>query len=175
MFFSALLKLTALLVLGYLSLVDIKTRHVRNTWWAVIGLLSLTNLALAFSGNTLPNPGLVVYYVFTPCLIAFLVWDASMWGGADAKAMMALSGVFYRPANYHLLGWQAPIPVHGLFMVSVVSNTLLLLFGASALKAIHARATDTDTGVDTRLPALPFLTLALVLTASVGDVLLILL
>jgi preflagellin peptidase FlaK len=149
-----LARLLAVPLLGWAALRDVRTRRVPNWVWYVLGGLGLV-LLVADLANRAPfaapyarlelirvavSVGLVV-----PLSYGF--WRIGGFGGADAKALMALAVLFptypayYPPAT--VLGVDLPpvLPVEptlvGVFSLTVLTNTVLL--GALFPLALGAR------------------------------------
>ncbi len=138
-----LVRLLAVPLLGWAALRDVRTRRVPNWVWYVLGGLGLV-LLVADLSNRFPfaapyarlelirvavSVGLVV-----PLSYGF--WRIGGFGGADAKALMALAVLFptypayYPPAT--VLGVDLPpvLPVEptlvGVFSLTVLTNTVLV-------------------------------------------------
>ncbi len=79
------------IILLYASYTDIKTRHASNILWIVMGTTGVILLAIQYFFFGFSN---FWYLVFIPIIIALMYALFQMrliFGGADAKAMMALA------------------------------------------------------------------------------------
>lgn len=79
------------IILLYASYTDIKTRHASNILWIIMGTTGVILLVLQYVFFGFTN---YYYLVFIPIIIALMYALFQMrliFGGADAKAMMALA------------------------------------------------------------------------------------
>jgi preflagellin peptidase FlaK len=149
-----LARLLAVPLLGWAALRDVRTRRVPNWVWYVLGGLGAVLLvadllrAAPFTGRyarlelfrVAVSVGLVVP-------LSYLFWRIGGFGGADAKALMALAVLFPTyPAYYMppaLFGVSLPpvLPAEptlvGVFSLTVLTNTVLV--GALFPLALAAR------------------------------------
>jgi archaeal preflagellin peptidase FlaK len=99
------------LILIYASYTDIKTRHASNILWVVMGAAGLILLAVQYVVFGIPN---IWYLVFIPIIIVLMYALFQMrliFGGADAKAMMALAVLVpLMPAMNHIPLWPSIMP-----------------------------------------------------------------
>jgi archaeal preflagellin peptidase FlaK len=83
--------ITGTILLAYASYTDIKTRRAANFLWVIIGVVGLILLIIQYLDGGFPN---IWYLVFVPIMIAlmYLFYQLRLlFGGADAKALMALA------------------------------------------------------------------------------------
>lgn len=79
------------IILMYASYTDIKTRHASNILWIIMGAAGAILLVVQYLQGGFPN---LWYFVFIPIIIVLmyaLFQLRLIFGGADAKAMMALA------------------------------------------------------------------------------------
>jgi preflagellin peptidase FlaK len=129
-----LLRLTAVPVLGWAAYRDVCTRRVPNrTWYPLVGVG-----VLAFGldvAAALGEPPFLLRDLFASLLaslglivpLAYLLWRIGGFGGADAKALMALALVFPAFPLYLLPGVSLPLvhPRIGVFPLTILTNTVL--------------------------------------------------
>ena len=83
--------IVGIVILFYASYTDIKTRRAANILWIIMGSIGLILLAIQYFTIGFENP---LYLIFVPIMIALmyvLFQLRLMFGGADAKAIMALA------------------------------------------------------------------------------------
>jgi len=83
--------ITGTILLAYASYTDVKTRRAANTLWVVMASIGAILLILQYLDNGFSN---LWYLVFIPIMIALMYAFFQMrllFGGADAKALMALA------------------------------------------------------------------------------------
>ena len=92
---GALLDLVRLIVgitiLGYASYTDIKTRRAANILWIIMGVIGVILILIQFFTTRFTN---IYYLIFIPIMIALMYGLFQLrliFGGADAKALMALA------------------------------------------------------------------------------------
>jgi len=82
------------IILGYASYTDIKTRRASNMLWVIMGIAGGVILAVQFFLTDAFEGDSVYYLVFIPIMIGlvYLMFQMRLiFGGADAKALMALA------------------------------------------------------------------------------------
>jgi preflagellin peptidase FlaK len=136
-----LLRLVAVPVLGWAAYRDVAVRRVpTRTWYPLVALgvvlLAVDAWRVLGDGATVgPYTRLrfvvgvgVSLGVVVP--FAYLVWRMGGFGGADAKAMMALAVLLPTYPTYVLDGVVLPLPVGrsavGVFSLTILTNTVLL-------------------------------------------------
>jgi preflagellin peptidase FlaK len=83
--------ITGTALLAYASYTDIKTRRAANILWVIMGLVGAILILIQYLDGGFPN---IWYLVFVPIMIALMYLFFQMrllFGGADAKALMALA------------------------------------------------------------------------------------
>jgi len=126
-----LLRLVAVPVLAWAAVRDVRTRRVPNRTW--YPLVAVGALALAWDALTVPPYdadlfGLRVALslgIVVP--VAYLLWRVGGFGGADAKALMALA-LLYPTFPTFYLQWTALPMVRttlGVFSMTVLTNAVL--------------------------------------------------
>ena len=111
-------------ILSYASYTDIKTRKASNFLWVIMGVIGTVLLILHFFMVGFGDK--IFYLVFIPIMIAFmyiLFRLRLIFGGADAKAIMALSILV--PLEPEIMGfplWKSFMP----FPWVIFSNSLLM-------------------------------------------------
>ncbi|HUS99231.1 MAG TPA: A24 family peptidase C-terminal domain-containing protein [Candidatus Thermoplasmatota archaeon] len=83
--------ITGTSLLAYASYTDMKTRRAANILWVIMGLIGAILLVIQYLDGGFPN---IWYLVFVPIMIVLMYLFFQMrllFGGADAKALMALA------------------------------------------------------------------------------------
>ncbi|DAC72390.1 MAG TPA: hypothetical protein DSN98_05545 [Thermoplasmata archaeon] len=83
--------ITGAILLAYASYTDIKTRRAANILWVVMAIVGAILIVIQYLDGGYPN---IWYLVFIPIMIALMYAFFQMrllFGGADAKALMALA------------------------------------------------------------------------------------
>jgi len=81
-------------ILGYASYTDIKTRRASNILWVIMGIIGAVLLVIQYLYTDSFDAGRIAYLVFIPIMIimVYVMFQLRLiFGGADAKALMALS------------------------------------------------------------------------------------
>ncbi len=95
------------IILGYASYTDIKTRRAANYLWLIMGAGGAILIIIHFLFLGFEN---IYYLVFIPLMIGFiyLLFQLRLvFGGADAKALMAIALLVpLQPTIYQLPIWQ---------------------------------------------------------------------
>ncbi|MFB6120007.1 MAG: prepilin peptidase [Halobacteriaceae archaeon] len=131
-----LLRLFAVPVFAWAAVRDLRTRRVPNRAWLPLFALGVLLLAweawTVFTGPALPyrerlfavRVGVSVGVVMS---LAYLLWAARAFGGADAKAFMAVALLFPTYPTYHVAGTTLPLveTTLGVFSLTVLTNTVL--------------------------------------------------
>lgn len=113
----------------YSSYLDLKTRRVPNHVWKLM-LLSLSGFLL----YEIVNEGTfflfqLVFSFFSSFFLAYLLFRIKVFGGADAKALIAIGTLFPVYPVLEFYGYDFPllgVPPAGLFAITVLENALLL-------------------------------------------------
>lgn len=148
------LRLLAVPLLGWAALRDVRTRRVPNWIWYAIGglglallaadLIALAPFSTAFARLQLFRTAVSVGFVVP---LAYVFWRLGGFGGADAKALMALAVLFptypayYPPVSVFGTALPPVLPAEptlvGVFSLTVLTNTVLV--GALFPVALAAR------------------------------------
>ena len=133
-----LLRLLVVPVFGWAAVRDIKTRRVPNRTWLPLAALGVVLIAwdvwLVTSGGTIVYTTLDALLLRTAISVGFVVplayvfWRLGGFGGADAKALMALAVVFPTYPHYLFDGLSLPWfeATVGVFSLTILSNTVLV-------------------------------------------------
>lgn len=113
-------------ILAYASYIDLKTRRAPNILWLIMGGVGGILLVIHFLVNGFGNQ--IVYLIFIPIMIGlmYLFFQLRLiFGGADAKAIMALAILtpvfpFMNIATYPIFTSMMP------FSWVIFSNSILL-------------------------------------------------
>lgn len=151
---AGLLRLLAVPLFGWAALRDVRTRRVPNWIWLLLGGLGAFLLVVdlvrwyPFTGplERLRLTQVAVSLLFVAPL-GYLFWRLGGFGGADAKALMALAVLyptyptFFPPRWLVELGVPAVLPaeptVLGVFSLTILTNTVVV--GASYPLALAVR------------------------------------
>ena len=117
--------IVGVIILGYASFTDIKTRRASNLNWLIMGsagaiLLVIQHFTVGFNGQEM-------YLLFIPIMIGlvYLLFQMRLiFGGADAKALMALAILV--PITPSIILFQTELRVVLPFSWSVFSNSIIL-------------------------------------------------
>jgi preflagellin peptidase FlaK len=127
--------ITGAILLAYASYTDIKTRRAANILWVIMGVVGAILLVIQYLDGGFPN---IWYLVFIPIMIALMFAFFQMrllFGGADAKALMALAILVpIQPLLWDLPLWPSFLPGSW----SIFANaTILFLFIPISLLVIN--------------------------------------
>jgi archaeal preflagellin peptidase FlaK len=128
-----LLDLAALfLTVGVLiaaSLSDLKTREVSNKFWLVYGqgAVLLFALRLIFSPDAIP---ILLVAGGATIVVAFLLFQFGVMGGADSKALMCLALALPVAPSFLTPLWQPPFVFYP-FPIAILVNSFLLSIGSA--------------------------------------------
>lgn len=114
--------------LAVASISDLKSREVSNRVWMVYGPVSLTLFVarmILYAGDI---PILLVSAIST-IVIAFLLFQFGVMGGADSKALMCLGLALPLPPGIVSTFWQAPLPLYP-YPIAILANSFLLSIGS---------------------------------------------
>jgi preflagellin peptidase FlaK len=118
--------ITGTVILAYASYTDIKTRRAAKILWVIMAIIGIILLVIQYLEGGFP---IIWYLVFIPIMIALMYAFFQMrllFGGADAKALMALAiliPILPRIGNIPL--WDSFLPGSW----SIFANaTILFLF-----------------------------------------------
>ena len=116
--------LVGIVILGYASYTDIKTRRASNMNWVIMAIFGAVLLLLEYLTVGIENPMLLI---FIPIMIGFiyvLFQLRLIFGGADAKALMAIAILLpFQPSINQFPVWgQSYMPAYW----TVFSNSIIL-------------------------------------------------
>jgi archaeal preflagellin peptidase FlaK len=126
--------ITGVVLLTYASYTDVKTRRAANMLWVIMAIVGTILLIIQYLDGGFPN---VWYLVFVPIMVALMYLFFQMrllFGGADAKALMALAILV--PIQPTMLGDQLPIWksfMPGSWIIFANATILFLLIPISLL------------------------------------------
>jgi len=83
--------LVGIVILGYASYTDIKTRLASNMNWVIIAVFGAALLLLEYLTIGIENPMILIFIPIMIGLVYLLFQLRLIFGGADAKALMALA------------------------------------------------------------------------------------
>ncbi|WP_254766207.1 A24 family peptidase C-terminal domain-containing protein [Salinilacihabitans rarus] len=142
-----LLRLLVVPVFAWAALRDVATRRVPSSTWIPLGALGAALLVwdarAAYAaggfvwGYDFLVPAAVSLGVVAP--LAYLFWWVGGFGGADAKALLALALWFPTTPTYAVGPWTLPLsttPI-GAFSLTILTNAVLV--GAAVPVALAAR------------------------------------
>lgn len=122
--FDIIRLVVGIIILSYASYTDIKTRRASNMLWVIMGVIGAILLAIQYFTAGFDN---IFYLAFVPIMIAFmyvLFRLRLIFGGADAKAIMALAILVpLEPAILEFPLWKESIMP---FSWVVFSNAIIL-------------------------------------------------
>jgi preflagellin peptidase FlaK len=133
-----ILRLAVLPVLGWAAWRDVEVRRVPSrTWYPLVGLGALLLVWDAVGHLSLSAPGDALFFVrvgislLLVAPIAYLFWRLGGFGGADAKALIAISVLLPTFPTYYFAGFTLPVVVTtlGVFSMTVLTNTVVLAAG----------------------------------------------
>ena len=115
--------LTGVIILSYASYTDIKTRRASNLLWFIMGSVGAFLLLIQYFTIGIDN---IVYLAFIPIMILlmFVFFQLRLiFGGADAKAIMALAILVpLEPVISNFPIWKSIMP----FSWVIFSNSIIL-------------------------------------------------
>ncbi len=151
-----LLRLLVIPVFGWAALRDVRTRRLPNRLWPPLYAFGFFLLAfeaarlwpfVGFEGRLFVIQAAISLLFVAPLGYAF--WYLGAFGGADAKALIALAIVFPTFPTYVVGTTVLPIVVTdiGVFSLTILTNTVLLGLaypvGLGAYNLLHGRRTLT--------------------------------
>ena len=126
--------ITGAILLTYASYTDVKTRRAANKLWIIMAIIGAVLLLIQYLDGGFPN---IWYLVFIPIMIALMYLFFQMrllFGGADAKALMALAILV--PIQPTMLREQLPLWesfMPGSWIIFANATILFLLIPLSLL------------------------------------------
>lgn len=132
-----LLRLVAVPVFAWAAYHDLRTRRVANVTWLPLFALGAVLLAVEGWAALSAPAGSFERYAFTVRAVVslgvvaplgFLFWRLGGFGGADAKALIALAVLFPTAPAYYLPWATLPLEPSslGVFSLTVLTNTVLV-------------------------------------------------
>ena len=111
------------------SLSDLKTREISNKFWLVYGPAAVLVFALRliFAPDALP---ILAVSAGATIVVAFLLFQFSVMGGADSKALMCLGLALPVSPNFLAPLWQPPFVFYP-FPIAILVNSFLLSIGSA--------------------------------------------
>ncbi len=136
--------------LTYASLLDLRTRRVPNNVWLALGFLSVLLFVYDWAAEGRFNWATALVAIGGMLLMYVLWYVHILAGGADAKALMAISILLPQPIVWTLLGatfplWPSPMPG----VIVVLANSVLAFALAPLLLFLFNLARG-----DVRFPAM---------------------
>lgn len=101
------------------SYYDLKTREVNDRLWMVFGGAGLALYAWEYASGVMADVQMILVSVSLTAAIAVALYRYGFFGGADAKALMAISvimPVYYSPSSFY---------VHPITGIMVLTNAVL--------------------------------------------------
>jgi len=104
-----------IIILSYASYTDLKTRMASNILWVIMGTIGAILLAVEYLTGNITNPIILIFIPIMIFLVYIFFQMRLLFGGADAKALMALAilvpiqpiinnlpilGISYMPASW---------------------------------------------------------------------------
>ena len=133
-----ILRVAVLPVLGWAAWRDIKTRRVPSwTWYPLVvlgGILLVWDAVGHLSFSTAADSLFFVRVGISLLLvapIAYLFWRLGGFGGADAKALIAISILLPTFPTYYFSGFTLPsvVTTLGVFSMTILTNTVVVAAG----------------------------------------------
>lgn len=125
--------LVSTIILGYSCVTDWKARRAPNQLWYVMGGIGLVFAVYAFWKNGF-DPGYLIWLALGVLFIyalVYMIFRVGGFGGADAKALIAIAIMFPAPMHPMLqaLGYGFPIAgdvMSPVFALTVLGNAVVL-------------------------------------------------
>ena len=116
--------LVGIFILGYACYTDLKTRRASNMNWLIMGLFGAVLLLLEYLTVGIENPMILIAIPIMIGFVYLLFQLGLIFGGADAKALMALAILLpLHPTIYQFPLWgQSIMPA----VWTVFSNSIVL-------------------------------------------------
>lgn len=111
------------------SLSDLKTREISNKFWLVYGPAAAVVFALRaiLAPDALP---ILAVSAGATIVVAFLLFQFSVMGGADSKALMCLALALPVAPSFLAPFWQPPFVFYP-FPIAILVNSFLLSIGSA--------------------------------------------
>jgi len=125
--------IVGIIILGYASFTDIKTRRASNLNWLIMGGIGGILLLIQYLTVGFENP---MYLIFVPIMIGlvYVLFQLRLiFGGADAKALMAIAilvpvmpAIGQLPLNKSLMPYSWSIFSNAIILFLFIPITLLI-------------------------------------------------
>jgi preflagellin peptidase FlaK len=123
--------ITGAVLLAYASYTDIKTRRASNILWVIMGIVGAILLVIQYLDGGFPN---IWYLAFIPIMIGLFFQMRLLFGGADAKALMALAILVpIQPVIEGFPLWKPYLSLPGSWIIFANAIILFLLIPISLL------------------------------------------
>ena len=110
-------------ILSYASYTDIKTRRASNMLWVIMGSIGAILLVIQYFTIGFDNPLLLIFVPIMIGLMYVLFQLRLIFGGADAKAIMALAILVpVHPSIYEFPMWKSLMPASW----TIFSNAVII-------------------------------------------------
>ncbi|WP_228369350.1 A24 family peptidase [Candidatus Nitrososphaera gargensis] len=109
---------------------DLKTREVNDRLWMVFGAAGLVLYPWEYVSGATADVQMILVSVSLTAAIAVALYRYSFFGGADAKALMAISAimpVYYSPSTFY---------VHPITGIMVLTNAVLFAMAVPLYNAL---------------------------------------
>ena len=114
------------IILFYASYTDMKTRQASNLLWIILGIVGSILILIQYLTNNIEN---LYYLLFIPIMIGlyYLMYQLGLlFGGADAKALMALAVLVPFPLAFSMVPlYESILPTS---WVVFANSVILFLF-----------------------------------------------
>ena len=111
------------------SLSDLKTREISNKFWLIYGPIAgiLFGLRLFLAPESIP---IFLVSAGATVIVAFLLFQFGVMGGADSKALMCLGLALPVGPSFFAPLWQAPFIFYP-FPIAILVNSFLISIGSA--------------------------------------------
>ena len=113
------------------SLSDLKSREVSNKVWLVYGPLAILLFIARAAYSPEDTPAFLVSALAT-LVVAFLLFQLGVMGGADSKALMCLGLALPVAPGVVSSLWQVPFPIYP-YPIAILANSFLLSIGSGVV------------------------------------------
>jgi archaeal preflagellin peptidase FlaK len=117
------------------SLSDLKTREISNRFWLLYGpaALLLFGLRILFSPDTIP---ILLVSSGATIVVAFLLFQFGVMGGADSKALMCLALALPVAPTFLSPIWNPPFAFYP-FPIAILVNSFLLSIASAVVLLVR--------------------------------------
>lgn len=113
------------------SMSDLKSREVSNKVWMIYGPVALL-LFLARIILSVGDVPILLVSSLSTIVVAFLLFQFGLMGGADSKALMCLGLALPVPPGIASALWQAPLLLYP-YPIGILANSFLLSMGSGVI------------------------------------------